>query len=88
MTTQVAAIDVLYFAWLRERIGVPRERVETSAATVRDLVAELAGRDDWHAAALSDMDAVRVAVDQRLADMDAPLAGAREVAFFPPMTGG
>lgn len=88
MTTQVAAIDVLYFAWLRERIGVPRERVETSAATVRDLVAELADRDDWHAAALSDLAAVRVAVDQRLADMDAPLAGAREVAFFPPMTGG
>ena len=88
MTTQVAAIDVLYLAWLRERIGVPRERVETSAATVRDLVAELADRDDWHAAALSDLAAVRVAVDQRLADMDAPLAGAREVAFFPPMTGG
>ena len=79
---------MLYFAWLRERIGVPRERVETSAATVRDLVAELADRDDWHAAALSDLAAVRVAVDQRLADMDAPLAGAREVAFFPPMTGG
>lgn len=88
MTMQVATIDVLYFAWLRERIGVPRERVETSAATVRDLVAELAARDDWHAAALSDLAAVRVAVDQRLADMDAPLAGAREVAFFPPMTGG
>ena len=88
MTIQVATIDVLYFAWLRERIGVPRERVETSAATVRDLVAELADRDDWHAAALSDLAAVRVAVDQRLADMDAPLAGAREVAFFPPMTGG
>lgn len=88
MTMQVATIDVLYFAWLRERIGVPRERVETSAATVRDLVGELAVRDDWHAAALSDLAAVRVAVDQRLADMDAPLAGAREVAFFPPMTGG
>ena len=88
MTMRVATIDVLYFAWLRERIGVPRERVETSAATVRDLVAELADRDDWHAAALSDLAAVRVAVDQRLADMDAPLAGAREVAFFPPMTGG
>ena len=88
MTMQGATIDVLYFAWLRERIGVPRERVETSAATVRDLVAELADRDDWHAAALSDLAAVRVAVDQRLADMDAPLAGAREVAFFPPMTGG
>ncbi len=81
-------LDVLYFAWLRERIGVPRERVESRAETVRDLVAELAALDDWHAAALADLSAVRVAVDQRLADMDASLAGAREVAFFPPMTGG
>ena len=81
-------LDVLYFAWLRERVGQPRETVETGAATVRDLVAELAARDDWHAAAFADMSAVRCAVDQRLADLDAPIAGAREVAFFPPMTGG
>ncbi len=81
-------VEVLYFAWLRERIGVPRETVETSAATVRDLIAELAARDDWHAAAFADMRAVRCAVDQKLADLDAPLTGAREVAFFPPMTGG
>ncbi|MBU3031788.1 molybdopterin converting factor subunit 1 [Paracoccus marinaquae] len=81
-------LDVLYFAWLRERIGAPRERIETGAATVRDLVAELSARDDWHAAAFADMAAVRCAVDQQLADLDAPLAGAREVAFFPPMTGG
>ena len=80
-------IDVLYFAWLRERIGVPRERVETSAATVRDLVAELAARDDWHAAAFADLTAVRCAVDQELVDLDAALTDAREVAFFPPMTG-
>ena len=82
------ALDVLYFAWLRERIGQPRERIETSAATVRDLIAQLAAMDEWHAAALSDLTAVRVAVDQELADLDAPLAGAREIAFFPPMTGG
>lgn len=82
------AVDVLYFAWLRERIGQPRERIETSAATVRELVAQLAAMDEWHAAALADLDAVRVAVDQELADLDTPLAGAREVAFFPPMTGG
>ena len=82
------ALDVLYFAWLRERIGQPRERVETQAATVRDLVAELAALDEWHAAALFDLTAVRVALDQELADLDAPLAGVREVAFFPPMTGG
>ncbi|MBO9455108.1 molybdopterin converting factor subunit 1 [Paracoccus sp. R12_1] len=81
-------LDVLYFAWLRERIGVPRERVETQAVTVRDLVTELAARDDWHAAAFADMAAVRCAVDQELVDLDAPLGKAREVAFFPPMTGG
>lgn len=81
-------LDVLYFAWLRERIGVPRESVETSAATVRELVNELTARDDRHASALSDLGAVRIAVDQALADLDAPLGNAREVAFFPPMTGG
>ena len=82
------AIDVLYFAWLRERIGQPRERIETGATTVRELVADLTALDEWHAAALSDLGAVRVAVDQDLGDLDTPLAGAREVAFFPPMTGG
>lgn len=81
-------LDVLYFAWLRERIGAPRERIETAAATVADLVAELVRRDDRHAAALGDLDAVRVAVDQQLAGLDTPLSGAREIAFFPPMTGG
>ncbi|RNF35977.1 molybdopterin converting factor subunit 1 [Paracoccus methylarcula] len=81
-------LDILYFAWLRERIGQPRERVETGATTIRDLVAELAARDEWHAAAFADMSAVRCAVDQQLADLDTPLAGSREVAFFPPMTGG
>lgn len=82
------AVDVLYFAWLRERIGAPRERVETEAETVRDLAAELALRDEWHAAAFADLTAVRCAVDQQLSDLDAPIAGAREIAFFPPMTGG
>lgn len=81
-------LDVLYFAWLRERIGQPKERISTEATTVAALVAELAARDDWHAAAFADMTAVRCAVDQQLADLDAPLQDAREVAFFPPMTGG
>ncbi|MBM2576161.1 molybdopterin converting factor subunit 1 [Jannaschia sp. Os4] len=79
---------VLYFAWVRERIGEGSEEVETAAATVRDLVAELRAREARYDLALSDMGAVRVAVDQELADLDAPLAGVREVAFFPPMTGG
>ena len=81
-------IEVLYFAWLRERAGTPRERVDSDAPTVRALVEELKARSEGHAAALGDLRAVRVAVDQRLASLDAPLAGAREVAFFPPMTGG
>ena len=81
-------MDVLYFAWVRERIGHPRERVETGAATVRDLVEELRAREARYAAAFADLTALRVAVDQELADFDAPLSGVREVAFFPPMTGG
>ena len=81
-------MQVLYFAWVRERIGLPAETVETGAATVRDLVEELRAREDRYAAAFEDLAALRVAVDQQLTDFDAPLAGAREVAFFPPMTGG
>lgn len=81
-------MDVLYFAWVRERIGLPKERVETEAATVSALVDELRAREDRYAAAFADLSALRVAVDQELTDFDAPIAGAREVAFFPPMTGG
>ena len=81
-------MDILYFAWVRERIGLPRERIETTAATVRELVAELVAREERYAVAFSDLTALRVAVDQELRDFDTPLAGVREVAFFPPMTGG
>jgi len=81
-------MDVLYFAWVRERIGVPREVVETDAATVADLVVELRAREERYAVAFEDLTALRVALDQELTDFDAPLEGVREVAFFPPMTGG
>ena len=81
-------IDVLYFAWLRERIGLPKERLETSAKTAMELVEELRAREERYALAFSDLKAVRVAVDQELTDFDASIVGAREVAFFPPMTGG
>ena len=81
-------LEVLYFAWVRERIGLPKERVETNAATVMDLVEELRAREPRYAAAFEDLSALRVAVDQDLTDFDASLANAREVAFFPPMTGG
>ncbi|SFL12047.1 molybdopterin converting factor subunit 1 [Shimia haliotis] len=81
-------MDVLYFAWVRERIGVPKEAVETDAKTVTDLVAELRSREERYEAAFADLSALRVAVDQELTDFDASIEGAREVAFFPPMTGG
>lgn len=81
-------IEVVYFAWLRERIGIPRETLQTDAATPRQLIAELSAKDPRYALAFGDIAAVRVALDQTLADFDAPLTGVREVAFFPPMTGG
>ncbi|WP_439140985.1 molybdopterin converting factor subunit 1 [Planktotalea sp.] len=81
-------MDVLYFAWVRERIGLPKETLETNAATVLDLIEELRLREERYAVAFSDLSALRVAVDQELTDFDASITGAGEVAFFPPMTGG
>lgn len=81
---------LLYFAWVRERIGVGEELVDLPAtvATVGDLLGWLAGRSPGHAAALADLSQVRVAVDQDFAGLDAPVTGAREIAIFPPVTGG
>ena len=81
-------LEILYFAWLRERIGMARETIETEAGTVAELVSELRAREERYEMAFSDLSAVRVAIDQELRDFEAPLAGAREIAFFPPMTGG
>lgn len=81
-------MNVVYFAWVRERIGLAQETVETDAATVNDLIAELCAREERYDAAFADISALRVALDQELSDFDAPLEGVREVAFFPPMTGG
>jgi len=81
-------MNVIYFAWVRERIGLPQETLETDAATVNDLIAELRLREERYAAAFEDVSALRVALDQELSDFDASLSGVREVAFFPPMTGG
>lgn len=81
-------MEVLYFAWVRERIGLPRESVETEAETVEDLVDELRSREPRYAVAFADTSALRVALDQELSDFSDPIDGVREVAFFPPMTGG
>lgn len=81
-------IEVIYFAWVRERIGVPRERIETTATTVAALITELRGREERYDLAFADLASLRVALDQELSDFEASLVGVREVAFFPPMTGG
>ena len=81
-------LDIRYFAWVRERVGTSAETVETEAETVADLIAQLRARDEGYALAFSDPGAIRAAIDQDLVALDAPLAGAHEVAFFPPMTGG
>ena len=81
-------LTLRYFAWVRERVGEPSEMIETGAETVGALVEELRGREPRYARAFADLRAVRVAVDQEVADLESPIGGAREVAFFPPMTGG
>ncbi len=81
-------MQVLYFAWVRERIGLAKEQVETNATTAGELIAELSNKDPRYAAAFEDLSALRVALDQELAEMDSPLENVREIAIFPPMTGG
>ena len=79
---------IVYFAWVRERIGVPQETYEGSARTVSDLVDDLATISEAHALAFSERDVLRFALDQRLADPSTSVSGATELAIFPPMTGG
>ena len=81
-------MKILYFAWLRERIGLPSEELENRSGTVQDLIDQLRAREARYVVAFADLSAIRVAVDQQLTDFDASIEGATEVAFFPPMTGG
>lgn len=83
-------MDMLYFAWVRERVGTGHERLDPPAEvkTVADLIVWLAGLSPGHAEAFRAPERLRCAVDQRFVPLDAPVAGAREVALFPPVTGG
>lgn len=83
-------MKVKYFAWVRERIGVAEESVEPPAAvrTVGELIAWLAARGDNYAHAFETPQVIRAAIDRTHVKADAPIAGAREIALFPPMTGG
>lgn len=81
---------MLYFAWVRERIGRGSEDVHPPAevVTVDDLVDWLAAKSAPHAAAFADRSRLRAALDQRFVPLDTALGSAREIAIFPPVTGG
>ena len=80
---------VVYFARVREAIGVDCEQVDVEAGTsVTKLIDKLAARSERHAAAFSDRTKLRFALNQKMVRADASLDGATELAIFPPVTGG
>ena len=83
-------VKLVYFAWVRERIGKSEEDVSPpeSVGTVAELMTWLAGRGEEYAYAFENPKVIRAAIDRKHVQAGAPIAGAREIAFFPPMTGG
>jgi molybdopterin synthase sulfur carrier subunit len=83
-------MKVLYFAWVRERVGKAEEALDPppAVATVADLIAWLSQRGDEYAHAFEKPKVIRAAIDRMHVKQDTAIAGAREIAFFPPMTGG
>ncbi len=84
------AVRLVYFAWVRERVGLTEETLDipNDVTTVADLVRWLKARGENYEAAFANETAVRAALDQVHARPQSPLGNAREIAFFPPMTGG
>lgn len=83
-------MKLIYFAWVRERIGTAEEEIDLphDVKTAGDLLAFLRTRGDGYAEALRDPKVIRVAVNQEHVDHGEAITGAREIALFPPMTGG
>ncbi|WP_342152165.1 molybdopterin converting factor subunit 1 [Methylorubrum sp. SB2] len=83
-------MKLVYFAWVRERVGKPEETVTPppEVATVADLIGWLRTRGEEYAYAFESEGVVRTAIDRVHAKPASPIAGAQEIAFFPPMTGG
>jgi len=83
-------MKILYFAWVRQRVGLGEETVDLpdGVRTVAELIEWLKTRDEAYANAFADLRVIRAALNQSLVPLDTPLSGAREVAFFPPVTGG
>jgi molybdopterin synthase sulfur carrier subunit len=83
-------MKLVYFAWVRERVGKAEEEIAppASVATVTELIAWLSNRGEEYAHAFANPKVIRAAIDKRHVQPGTSIAGAREVAFFPPMTGG
>ena len=83
-------VKILYFSWIRERVGMGEETIGLPAGvdTVGQMLHWLKGRNEQFAAALEFPDIIRVALDQEHVDHEQDLGSAREIALFPPMTGG
>ncbi len=83
-------VTLRYFAWLRERVGRSEEvlDVPSGVTTVADLILWLKDRGPEYAAAFERGDVIRAAIDHTHVRQEAPIAGAREIGFFPPVTGG
>ncbi len=88
--TARTTVKLLYFAWVREKVGRAEETVELPAGleTVADLVGWVKERGPEYAAAFERSDVIRAAIDQKHVRSSASIRGAREIAFFPPVTGG
>jgi molybdopterin synthase sulfur carrier subunit len=86
----MSGLRMVYFAWVRERIGTADEIVNppSDVTTVKSLIDWLITQSPGHAAALGDMRAIRMAVNQEHATGDAPIKPGDEIALFPPVTGG
>lgn len=83
-------MKILYFAWLRAKVGVAEETISLpeDVSTLYQLINWLKQRGPEYEEIFSDLDVVRVAIDQEYVTTDAPISGASEIAFFPPVTGG
>ena len=81
-------IKILYFSWVRERLGVSEQLIDTNATNIGELIDELKSKDEKFKLTFDDLSLIKIAANQKLVDVMHPLKEVTEVAFFPPMTGG
>ena len=81
-------IKILYFSWVREKLGISEEQFDTKADNINELIDELRSKDEKYKITFDNIALIKIAADHKLVDLEHPLENVSEVAFFPPMTGG